>query len=349
MEILIILMIILQGHMSFCDSRSEKYSLKNTSELTLLPLDKTYTTRSQLMCAAKCAEKKNECYNYMYDTATKTCTLGYWLLPVSALNTSQQASTTRLYSKGMYCNVQELVTPVGNGQMSSFKTLACRGGSVNVGKLPVLEAPSPNVYRSCRDVKNSTNPRQLIKLASGLVVMCDTVTDGGGWTIFQRRVTGAIDFYRNWKEYKNGFGDYSIGDFYLGNENIYSLGLKYSHQMRFDMSYKGQSYYASYSTFRFASESQGYQMYLGGYSGTAGDSHLNNNNMRFSTYDVNNDLTSVNCAVRYHGAWWYNSCYHTHLNGKWASTTEGGGIFWLQVTGFDDNLESCEMKIRPLI
>ncbi|XP_059146637.1 uncharacterized protein LOC131934593 [Physella acuta] len=134
----------------------------------------------------------------------------YWLLPVSALNTPQPASTTRLYSKGMYCNVQELVTPVGNGRMNSCNTAACQGGSVNIGNQSVLVAKSPDVYRSCKDVKNSTKPRQLVQLSSGLVVMCDTVTDGGGWTIFQRRVSGLVSFYRNWTEYKNGFGDYGI-------------------------------------------------------------------------------------------------------------------------------------------
>ncbi|XP_059161582.1 ficolin-1-like [Physella acuta] len=273
---------------------------------------------------------------------------GYWLLPVSALNTSQPASTTRLYSKGMYCNVQELVTPVGNGRMSSCNTFLCQGGSVNVGNQSVLVAKRPNVYRTCKDVKNSTKPRQLVQLSSGLVVMCDTVTDGGGWTIFQRRVTGIVDFYRNWTEYKNGFGDYGIGDFYLGNEYIYYIGLKYSYEIRFDMSYQGNNYYAHYSTFSFGSESQGYKMSVGGYSGTAGDSHSYNNNLKFSTYDVDNDLVSYSCATTYHGAWWFDNCHRTSLNGRWGSTEHGVGLNWYDVTGYTASVDSCEMKIRAL-
>lgn len=47
-------------------------------------------------------------------------------------------------------------------------------------------------------------------------------TDGGGWTIIQRRKVGLTSFNRDWKQYRDGFGNIR-GDFWLGNENIYRL------------------------------------------------------------------------------------------------------------------------------
>ena len=56
-------------------------------------------------------------------------------------------------------------------------------------------------------------------------VFCDQTTDGGGWTLFQRRIDGSVNFFQDWDSYKNGFGQLQ-NEFWLGNENIFTMSLQ---------------------------------------------------------------------------------------------------------------------------
>ncbi|KAK0065168.1 BpFREP3.1 [Biomphalaria pfeifferi] len=202
--------------------------------------------------------------------------------------------------------------------------------------------------KSCRDV-NSTDERVVVTLTSGLNVMCDTKTDGGGWIIFQRRINGSVDFYRGWKEYRDGFGDYNIGEFYLGNENIFNLISTGQYNLRIDLKYKNNAFFAQYSSFKILSEKEKYKLNIGNYSGNAGDSFSKHNNSLFTTFDRDNDENSYNCAVKYTGAWWYHSgCHSCNLNGKWGSSDYGKGVNWYTISTFDLSVSFAEMKIREI-
>ena len=103
-------------------------------------------------------------------------------------------------------------------------------------------------------------------------VLCDMTTEGGGWTVFQRRLDGSVDFLLDWEFYKNGFGDLS-GEFWLGNDNLHRLTTNADVILRIDLEdFDGNITYAEYSTFKVADEVDKYRILLGGYNGTAGDS-----------------------------------------------------------------------------
>ena len=90
--------------------------------------------------------------------------------------------------------------------------------------------------------------------------------------MFQRRFDGSVDFYRDWADYKNGFGSTS-GEFWLGNDNIHSLTSKGKHELRIDLeAFDGETRFAEYSGFSIDAESNNYRLRLERYlsSSTAG-------------------------------------------------------------------------------
>ena len=105
-------------------------------------------------------------------------------------------------------------------------------------------------------------------------VLCDMTTDGGGWTVFQRRLDGSVDFYLDWESYKNGFGDLN-GEFWLGNDNLHRLTATDDVILRVNLEdFDGNKAYAEYTTFKVADKADKYRLSIGEYSGTAGDSMM---------------------------------------------------------------------------
>ncbi|XP_067676428.1 fibrinogen C domain-containing protein 1-like [Haliotis asinina] len=166
---------------------------------------------------------------------------------------------------------------------------------------------------------------------------CDMT--GGGWLVFQRRLDGSEDFYRTWFEYMDGFGNLTR-EFWLGNEKIHRVTTQKTYELRIDLVNKsGSHFYAEYNSFHLGGMSEFYTLFIGNYSGTAGDKMLYHNNTRFSANNLDLDTASNNCAVQYKGAWWFKSCYKSHLNGL-----DSKGPRWSGLSG----LKSSSMKIRPL-
>jgi len=98
-------------------------------------------------------------------------------------------------------------------------------------------------------------------------VFCDQTTDGGGWTVFQKRLNGSVDFYVYWSDYKVGFGDLN-GEFWLGLDKIHRLTSDNNSMLRVDLEdFEGNTAYAEYNMFGVMSENDMYKLNLGRYSG----------------------------------------------------------------------------------
>ncbi|RUS89847.1 hypothetical protein EGW08_002377 [Elysia chlorotica] len=192
------------------------------------------------------------------------------------------------------------------------------------------------------DVTKTFRPYEIIEGSDGQgPILCDTHTDGGGWIVFQRRTTGDVDFYRDWTEYREGFGSMS-GDFWMGNERIHQLSSEKAYELRVDLRYQGKETFAVYESFIIESEADLYKIKLGTYHGTAGNNM--HNLQAFSTFDRDNDKSTFNCAISWHGAWWYEKCHRSNLNGQWGATNNRGPR-WEGFSGTNP-VTFSEMKIR---
>ena len=124
--------------------------------------------------------------------------------------------------------------------------------------------------------------------------------------------------------------------------------------------YAGRLYYALYTHFR-VNYGPLYTLEISGYDAfsTLIDSMTPHNGSPFSTKDRDNDSYSGHCALNYKGAWWYESCHNSNLNGfnyfnsslPQSSSFNGNGIVWNNQKNYNDQYHyfswpKVEMKIR---
>ncbi|XP_073828333.1 ryncolin-1-like [Musca autumnalis] len=175
------------------------------------------------------------------------------------------------------------------------------------------------------------------------------------WTTILRRMDGTVDFYKNWTEYKSGFGNPPSGEFFIGLEKLHLLttAVPVVELKILLKTWDNEERYAIYDGFQIGNETEKYRIkLLGKYSGNAGDAirpHVGHN---FTTFDEDNDTDGGgNCAKDFKGAWWFHGCYNSHLFGPYRQLANAykGGIGWVNFA-WKGNLYSfqyAEMLLRP--
>ncbi|KAK9881434.1 hypothetical protein WA026_016320 [Henosepilachna vigintioctopunctata] len=213
--------------------------------------------------------------------------------------------------------------------------------------------------KDCVDLKKNGKKSGVYKIYpdnyhQGFMVLCEMEASGGGWAVVQNRLDGSQNFYLGWRDYKHGFGNLG-GEFWLGLDNLYYLTGHEVNELVIELvDHASTKKFAHYGSFSIGSEMEGYSLkLLSQYQGDAGDSLTYHAGSRFSTKDMDQDSWEEgSCAKSHSGAWWYNSCDTSNLNGKYL----GGelpdnfiyqGMYWGEFRGAQYSLKQVRMMVRP--
>ncbi|XP_071142635.1 fibrinogen C domain-containing protein 1-A-like [Mytilus edulis] len=251
----------------------------------------------------------------------------------------------------LFNDIVDLNEQVIDGIKNILKLKESRGEKIVTRLLRML---TMDVKSSGVCAKSAKDCSELQKLFSGILsgvytiyrdesevkAYCDMTTDGGGWTIIQRRFDGSVNFQRNWVDYENGFGNVD-GEYWLGNKHIHSLTSRGKYELRIDLTdLYNTKRYAVYKTFVVGDAVSKYKLTVGDYSGNAGDQMNYHNGMKFSSTDQDNDKDSGNCVAS-RGPWWHKSCSYSALNRKFNTN-----MFWYGISS--NAAKSSVMMIRKL-
>ncbi|XP_052366422.1 fibrinogen-like protein 1 [Oncorhynchus keta] len=144
-------------------------------------------------------------------------------------------------------------------------------------QIPQTHLQTGGQYKDCAEIfkdGNSVSGLYMIRpdqAPSSFMVFCD-MSDGGGWTVIQRRKDGTESFDRAWVEYKHGFGgSESDGEFWLGNDPLHYLTSQGDYNLKINMEdFDGNQRFAKYKNMKVDDEKNQYKLNLGEYTGNAG-------------------------------------------------------------------------------
>ncbi|KAI0223415.1 hypothetical protein LSAT2_025379 [Lamellibrachia satsuma] len=179
-------------------------------------------------------------------------------------------------------------------------------------------------------------------------VGCDIKTDGGGWTVFLRRIDNNIRLRgKTVTDWRNLVGDLS-GDFWMGFSNIRKLtSSRQNRHFRFDMRAAAKSpAHAVYENVRF--DGAQFQMLYDKFADTL--SNTGNDLCNGCLFTTISGTANV-CARYFYSSGWYKAdiinrkCIGTSFFGSSSGTSPRSGIRWVP---YDEHLTYIDFKFRPI-
>uniref|UniRef100_A0A914WU54 Uncharacterized protein n=1 Tax=Plectus sambesii TaxID=2011161 RepID=A0A914WU54_9BILA len=243
------------------------------------------------------------------------------------------------------------------------------GGSSNTS-LPSTTTSATSTMTDCKDwLSHGSHTDGIYSInpdgKGSLNVFCDMTTDGGGWTVFQRRKDATTSFYdKKWNDYKVGFNNGLQNNLWLGNDIIHVLTTKdLNVELRIDLwgdrnpnsPYPNGYWWEKNTNFTIDDEANSYTLHLSslviGNATTFSSLGINySNGLKFSTVDADHS-GNPNCYSKDNwGGWWLNrGCASFALNGKYVpSSWSDYGFCWTIDSAVWVHPKQSRMMLRSL-